>query len=595
MALSMFVADLSVIARGISEILEERDVRELVIPAAVLAQIEKEARANHETGFVALKELEKLTDMSREGRLELSFPGERPRFVEEADAIARETARFEGAILLTADSVQAALARAEGVEVLFYESDKRPVLSVEKFFDETTMSVHFRDGVPTMAKKGVPGRWQLVELGKKPMSVEEIEDISREIVEKAKRHPEAFVEIDREGGTVVQYDKYRIVLCRPPFSDGHEVTVVRPVVKLNLDDYDLDERLEKRIKEKAEGILISGAPGEGKSTLASAIAEFYASQKKIVKTMESPRDLQVSKAITQYSALEGSMEKTSDILLLSRPDYTIYDELRKTNDFEIFTDMRLAGVGMVGVTHASRPIDAIQRFLARVEMGVMPQVIDTVLFIRGGQVADVYTLEMTVKVPSGMVEADLARPVVVVKDFFTGEAKYEIYTYGEETTIVPVQAGGGMKGGAFGIAAKRIADVVAGDVPGAKVDAEVVSPDRATVYVDESAIPKLIGKSGRNIEALEKRLGIHIDVRSREEMEGETEKSGANTSFKMKETKRSVTLDFGKKMKGKNVDLYADGDFVASATISRKGDASFDKKSEIGEMLANAKKIEARS
>lgn len=46
---------------------------------------------------------------------------------------------------------------------------------------------------------------------------------------------------------------------------------------------------------------------------------------------------------------------------------------------------------------------------------------------------------MTVKVPTGMTEADLARPVVEVRDFETGKLEYEIYTFGEENVIVPVK------------------------------------------------------------------------------------------------------------------------------------------------------------
>jgi ATPase len=30
-----------------------------------------------------------------------------------------------------------------------------------------------------------------------------------------------------------------------------------------------------------------------------------------------------------------------DILLLSRPDYTVYDEVRNTPDFELYKDLRL--------------------------------------------------------------------------------------------------------------------------------------------------------------------------------------------------------------------------------------------------------------
>ena len=46
--------------------------------------------------------------------------------------------------------------------------------------------------------------------------------------------------------------------------------------------------------------------------------------------MEKPRDLELIREITQYSSLEGSMEKTGDILLLVRADYTVFDEMPST-------------------------------------------------------------------------------------------------------------------------------------------------------------------------------------------------------------------------------------------------------------------------
>jgi ATPase len=60
----------------------------------------------------------------------------------------------------------------------------------------------------------------------------------------------------------------------------------------------------ERLSGKAEGIIISGPPGSGKSTLASSLAEFYLQRRKIVKTFESPRDLQVPQEVTQYGPLE---------------------------------------------------------------------------------------------------------------------------------------------------------------------------------------------------------------------------------------------------------------------------------------------------
>ena len=54
---------------------------------------------------------------------------------------------------------------------------------------------------------------------------------------------------------------------------------------------------------------MAGPPGSGKRTLASSLAQFYTRGGKIVKTFESPRDLQVPDEVTQYGPLEGSLKK----------------------------------------------------------------------------------------------------------------------------------------------------------------------------------------------------------------------------------------------------------------------------------------------
>jgi ATPase len=231
----------------------------------------------------------------------------------------------------------------------------------------------------------------------------------------------------------------------PPFADKYEISAIRPIIKLTIEDYKLDSKLMNRLETRAEGILITGSPGSGKSTFAAALAEFYSQKGNVVKTLEQPRDLQVSEDIVQYAPLDGSMEKAADILLLVRPDYVIYDELRKDPDFEAYSDLRSAGVGMVGVVHAGSAIDAIQRLIlgGRVELGQLPSTVDTVVHIEAGKVAKVASLSLKVKLPTGMSSSqrDLARPVVEIRDFERGFLEYEVFSMKARTEREVVKRG----------------------------------------------------------------------------------------------------------------------------------------------------------
>ena len=383
---------------------------------------------------------------------------------------------------------------------------KKVKLKIEDFFTPDTMSIHLKEGVVPYAKRGKPGNWEFVPIGDKPLTKEEMEEMAKEIVEIVRTTKEGFVEFDRKGSTIVQFRNYRIVIARPPFSDGWEITASRPIVKLSLKDYKLPKKLIERFEKRAEGILIAGAPGMGKSCFAQALAEFYLSKNKVVKTIESPRDLQLPASITQYSKSLASSEEIHDVLLLSRPDYTVFDEMRDDPDFKLFSDLRLAGVGMIGVVHATEPIDAVQRFVRRVELGMIPSILDTVVFMKDGRVEKVYELKMTVKMPTGMRERDLTRPVVEIRDFLSGKLEYELYTFGEETVVVPVEK----------ILKKRRSRLVSkikkelGQI-GEKAEIEV-EDDVVLIRISKKEIPYLIGKKGKRIKKIEKKIGKKVKV-----------------------------------------------------------------------------------
>ena len=406
----------------------------ILIPEGIIKFMEVRANKGDKKALGALYQALKLREHAPKFGIEVKIV----KHLEKGSKALEEIAKKHNAKVLTSNSVRWLALRVRGVPTSFLGTDEwRPVL--EEFFQEGIMSIHLKEGVPPMAKKGRPGHFRLIKLREKPMGRDELMKLAHALIEGARLDPEVFVEIQRRDAYVIQLGEYRVLVAFPPFSDGVEITAVRPIVKVTLDDYELSSKLKKRLRERAEGIVIGGPPGAGKTTFTSALAEFYKNLGKIVKSLESPRDLQVGDEITQYTKLDGSFENAADLLLLVRPDYVCFDEMRKDEDFKIYTDMRLAGIGMVGVIHCGSPIEAIERFIGRVDLGMLPHVVDTVIFIEEGKIKKVYSLSITVKVPHGMREEGLARPVVLVKDFESGQPEYEIYSFAEQVVVMPLK------------------------------------------------------------------------------------------------------------------------------------------------------------
>ena len=434
-----YIPTLSVLTSGeLIKLVDSGRIKgEILIPWGLISFLERLAERGDVIGIKGLNELKKLRE-----KASIKFIEDRSReedlTKDHLESLIRRLAFKERAIIVTDKEIHVRIAEAMGLKTFFIKTDEDKRLLLEKFFDEHTMSIHLKENVVPHAKKGHPGRWKFVPIRDKPIERREIDEIIEDIKRRAEKG-ESFIEIDKGSILIIQLRDYRIVITRPPLSDGLELTAVRPVAKLSIEDYNLPYELIERFERKAEGILIAGAPGEGKTTFAQALAEFYKSKGKVVKTIEAPRDLQLPEDITQYSKAIASSREIHDVLLLSRPDYTIFDEMRSTEDFELFMDLRLAGVGMVGVIHATSPIDAIQRFVERVDLGMIPSILDTVIFIEGGKVRKVYEVTLVAKVPHGLKREDLARPIVEVRDFFTKQKEYEMYVFGKRVFVIPMK------------------------------------------------------------------------------------------------------------------------------------------------------------
>ena len=606
------VPDTSVVIDGrVSERVESGDFEgaTVQVPEAVVAELEAQANDGMESGWDGLSELQRLAELADDGDVELEYIGTRPDAVErghasegEIDALIRELAAEHDATFVTSDVVQSEVAGAKGLDVEYVTPRTRDVgtLSIEEMVDDQTMSLHLRSGAVPMAKRGEIGEMHFEQIGDEPTSEEQMKEYAQEILESAKQSNEGFVELSDEGMTIVQFRDYRIAVAEPPFADGYEITAVRPIVKTDIEDYEFADELKERLLESKRGVLISGAPGAGKSTFAQAVAEYIADHDFAVKTMEKPRDLQVGPEITQYTELGGEMANTADSLLMVRPDYTIYDEVRKTDDFEVFADMRLAGVGMIGVVHATRAIDALQRLVGRVELGMIPQVVDTVVYIEAGEVAKVYDVTTEVKVPEGLTEEDLTRPVIMIRDFETGQPEYEIYTFNRQVVTVPIGEGESDESGVDRIARQEIEREIRSIARG-HVDVELQSQNTAVVYVEEDDISTVIGKGGGRITDVENRLGIDIDVRTHDEKPGGRSMGGngggggggnapAGRSGDVVEpevTSRHIVIPVDGHA-GETVEVQADGEYLFTATVGRGGDVQVTRGSAIAEELERA-------
>lgn len=440
---------------------------------------------------------------------------------------------------------------------------------LDKYFDEHTMSIHVKENCNLVQKKWSPGKREPV-ISDMIIKKEELTSLIDTIYKEVSERDDWFLEIDRKLSKVVQVWPYRIVIVYPPLSDGIEMTVVKPIVRLSIDDYKLSAETFDLLKNQAKGILVSWSPGSGKTTFAQALIDVYHKEHKIIKTIESPRDLQLAEDIVQYSFTYGTHDEVRDILLLSRPDYTVYDEVRNKSDFDLYKDLRLTGIGLVWVIHATRPVDSIQRFLWTIEMGIIPQVIDTVIYIEKGEIQEIYNLSLTVKVPEWMISEELARPVVVVTSFMTKTVEYEIYTFWEQIIVMPI----GDKHESWWAkphpsrtakqnAVSEYAKQAITQKLNKHIDCDFITKIKGTsvdLYIPESYKGRIIGKWGTAINDLERNIGLNINVKSFDDLPFSDEK------VDIMESKGSLNIAFPHNYTEKIVQLLVGDEIIKLET-----------------------------
>lgn len=122
-----YVADTSaIINKFVTSLIKKGISGKIIIPNAVMAELENLANKGREEGFLGLEEVASFHKLKHKFNIQIYFEGTRPNEMQikfaksgEIDSLIREIARKNHAILITADLVQAKTAQAYGLEVLF--------------------------------------------------------------------------------------------------------------------------------------------------------------------------------------------------------------------------------------------------------------------------------------------------------------------------------------------------------------------------------------------------------------------------------------------------------------------------------------------
>jgi len=233
---------------------------------------------------------------------------------------------------------------------------------------------------------------------------------------------------------------------------------------------------------------------------------------------------------------------------------------------------------------------------------VLPQIINTIIFVDKGEITNIYDVGFTIKVPEGMSSEINLRPVTTVSDHETGDLVFEIFKYDGETIVMPVMNMGTApaplkapsvpkeeENTQWKILEKEIQREIGRYTEG-YVDVHMLSDSKAVVYIEDKDVPAAIGKGGKNIAAIVNKVGIGIDIRPRTELEKvpaaptQEEELQLGGGVKIRIDKKQLAI-ICPEQSGKIVDVFSGKEYLFTATVNDSGEIHLAKNSTIAQEL----------
>ena len=417
------VPDTSIVINGrLSKLLESGELAEceIIIPLAVIDELQAQASKGRDVGFKGLEEVKKIREIAEKHGITVRFSGERPSIEDiklaksgRIDALIRDVAKSEGGTLYTSDYVQALVAEAEGIPVKYVE----PYEKVERFFFEKFLapdiySLHLKAGSPPYGKQLKNGDLHVIKLREEPCTEEELNAIIEEVMAASRIGDEYDMVLLRTGAIIIDSEDYRISVAKPPFSDSLEVTIQRNPLKQIIDEKSLEEILQKA-SDPPHTILLVDCDGIYTTPLAKLLAERLRERGKIVKLIGYSRRAPSTAASTYYGPLDGDLDKALEFLLLTRPDYVIFDEIRRSRDLKLIRELREAGIGVMAFIGAGDLPTALRKAIEYLGLTALPGIVDIFACIKGGKL-EVYQVISEIRVPTGLSPANPPKPLVAL-------------------------------------------------------------------------------------------------------------------------------------------------------------------------------------